>query len=256
MAWVSELLRAIDLFDPEFRQGIIPAEPADVRELRDVLGLCLPADYSEFLEVMGAYDGGLLWAERVSTNPRDLIAYCQRQIPLGGALNDPRCVPFGVGADFDGFGLRLDPGAAHPPVVLLQGMLPGEEVCQSLPALLWSHAFLFEQAATGWVVVSESLESLFTVDKLEAMVADVGYDRCWFSRPSKRFFRKDDRLLTLHESKSGTLSAYIGSSERGVIVDAVSELKRSIGNFRDKWMSETTLPEIRRRHFASGNGEV
>jgi hypothetical protein len=245
MAWIAELIEAIDAFDPEFRQTIMPADPADVKTLSGLLGVPLPNDYTEFIEVMGASDGGLFWMERVCPDLPEVIDYCRRHVPARGELSRPRCVPFAVGIDFDGFGLRLDPEAEHPPVVILEGILPGEQVSKSLPALAWSHVFQFEQAATGHILVAMSLERRFTIENLEVTLATDGYHRCWFSEPNIRFLRKGAALLTLRESRSGILRAYLGSLEDAQIVDALAGLKRLIGEFQHEWVKGATLPDAR-----------
>ena len=165
--------------------------------------------------------------------------------PAMAGMEPPHCVPFAIGIDFDGLGLRLDAGAVHPPVVSLQGLSPGEEVSESLPAFAWSHAFLFEQAATGRIIVAMSLERRFTIDEIDAKVTRDGYSRCWFSRPTKRFFRKGAALLTVHRSRSGILRAYLGSLDDAAIVRALGDLRPLLGDFQYEWANALTLAAAR-----------
>src|SRR5262245_22699015 len=180
----AEWIKATEVFDPACPHLIVPAPAEDVETLTEVLGFSLPDDYSEFLQVMGAYDGGLFWNAWAYPDISEVIAYCQRHRPAMAGMERPHCVPFAIGIDFDGLGLRLDPGEVHPPVVLLEGLSPDEEVSENLPAFAWSHEFLFEQAATGRIIVAMSLERRFRIDELDAQVTSDGYSRCWFSRPT------------------------------------------------------------------------
>ena len=243
MSWTIPLLEAIGLFDPEFCQMVLPANQASIEALAVCLRRPLPRVYIEFLQCMGTYDGGLFWPQRVIPDVAEVIAYVRRY--QDEQEGEPSVVPFAVGIDFDGFGLQLTAEGEEHPVVILHHLDAGEEVCRSLPMLAWSHAFLFEAAAAGRVVVVRSLEKLFAIDPLHAVLVDNGYQPRWFSRPTKRFMRKGRALLTLYSSPSGILQIQLGSPDETVTNDALVELRRLIGSFKYEWVDSTTLPQAR-----------
>lgn len=245
------------MVDPNFHRVILPASADDIAILASFFEYPLPQDYKDFLAVMGAYDGGLFWRERVFPDITEVIAYCRDRGPVCADGEYSPCVPFAVGVDFDGLGLRIDPGATHPAVVILQGMLPGKEICPSLPALAWAHGFTYEQGATGYRVLITNLERRFTIHTLEAVVKGAGYELCWFSRPTKRYLRKDTALLMLHESGPSTVRAYLGSVNGAIIGDALAELKRSLGEFDYEMIKAMTLPMARvdREHLTDYRDE-
>jgi hypothetical protein len=112
----------------------------------------------------------------------------------------------------------------------------------SLPAMAFTHAFLFEQGATGRIAV---VNSNAAIDELQQDLIDEGYGSAWFSTPVKQFLRKGAALLTLHAYKPERLRIYLGGRGEESINEALRDFGRLVGRFSYEWGRNPTLPEAR-----------
>ena len=245
MSWILQLFKAIDHFDVEFRKAVVPASRAEITKFAELVEQPLPQDYCDFLAFMGDFESGLFWKELVHTNLSSLVGHCSRLKASGVDFKSARCVPMAIGLDFDGFGLDLAEEQAHPPIVSLRGIRPVRLAFPSLPAMAFSHAFLYEQGATGREVKVTSVSDSKAREQVEQRLAARGYVTESFSSNRKRFLRKASALFTLVIYPTGFVDIYFGSLQIEGFDQAHSDLEASIGRFEYAWNKTATLPEVR-----------
>lgn len=246
MKWTEKLKATIETFDPDFLAGIRPASAPDILELATVLRRPLPDDYREFLEFMGNLDGGLFYSERISSEIEDVISYCEDLLEAAPQHRFDRCIPIAIGVDFEGFGIELALESEPLRIVLLEEGQAGEPAFRSLPAMCFSHAFMYEQCATGgWATIEPDLYSPDR-DALSRSFTDRGYLQQWFSEDNQLYFRRENRLITLVADRPGSPVIYAGGPEASAVEATLSDIASVIGTRRPEWRQRTTLPEARR----------
>lgn len=246
MKWAKELKENIEKYDPEFLKGIRPASASDILELTAILRKTLPNDYREFLEFMGNLDGGLFYSERISTAIGDVISYSEECLEDDPEHSFDQCIPIAVGLDFEGFGISPSPDREEQRIVFLEDGQAGDVAFGSLPAMCFSHAFMYEQCATGgWALIHPAIEAP-DVDTLSQRLAESGYLRQWFSKGNQLYFRRDNKLVTIVADRPRSPAIYVGGQEASAIEAALSDVEGVIGNCRPEWRKRATLPEARK----------
>lgn len=246
MRWTKELKETIEAFDPEFLKGIRPASASDILEMSAILRISLPDNYREFLEFMGNLDGGLFYSERISTAIGDVISYCEEFLEDDPEHSFDQCIPIAVGIEFEGFGIVSSSNKEQQKIVFLEEGEAGDVAFESLPAMCFSHAFMYEQCATGgWAEVRPNLE-LLDIDALALRLAGNGYVRQWFSKDRQVYLRRENRLITIAAHRQRPPIIYAGGRETSAIQATLSDIEAMIGKYPSEWRSATTLPEARK----------
>ena len=245
MSWVDELKSRILEFDPGFLSGIRPAAAGDILELTSILRTSLPEDYREFLAAMGKSDGGLFYTERIDSSIDAVISYCERILEETTEHSFERCIPIAVGVDFEGLGIIAAPDGGDRNVVFLSDGQPGDYAHGSLPAMCFSHGFMFEQCATGSWVMIRSPTGRPEAGRAAQMLEGAGYARQWFSSARQLHLRQDNKLITILADDPRQPLICVGARERSAIEAAVADLSRIMGDLETEWTEETTLPQAR-----------
>ncbi|MGK9166741.1 hypothetical protein KXR53_10615 [Inquilinus limosus] len=237
---------SIKRFDPEFISGVRSASSGDMLELIAVIRRPLPNDYKNFLEFMGLFDGGLFFKEGFSSAIGDVIAYCDECLAQIPEHNFDLCVPIAIGIDFEGLGMVSAPDTNQSRIVFLENGRAGEPAFDSLPAMCFSHAFMYEQCATGrWAIVHPAFDPPGT-DVLSQLFSARGYFRQWFSMTNQLYFRRENKLITVVADPGQSPEIYVGGLEAAAIEAALSDIRDVVGKCRLEWREETTLPEARK----------
>ncbi|WP_144445796.1 hypothetical protein [Inquilinus limosus] len=254
MPWTENLRETIEKFDPEFLTGIRPASISDILELTTILRRTLPSGYDEFLKFMGNMDGGLLYSERISTVIGDIVSYCEDALEDDPEHSFDQCIPIAVGLDFEGFGVIPSPDAEWQRIVFLEDGQAGDLAFESLPAMCFSHAFMYEQCATGGWALIRAVPEPSDIDALSRRLAENGYIRQWFSKGNRLYFRHENKLITIVADRARPPAVYIGGREMSAIDAAISDVEGMIGNCHPEWNKRTTLAEARKYTLdAAGN---
>jgi SMI1/KNR4 family protein SUKH-1 len=213
--WIEDLFAYVDTFDPGWRADTLGASAADTARWAELTGLELPDEYRAFLAVLGGHygDAGLFHDSGVSFDVADLI---EEYAEIRGPDNQPMpCLPIAISHDQDEYGLHVTETGERQIVFLGMFGRPGRLLHESLSALCFYYAFLWEQVAARsyarTLAAPNGAAALATVDRL----VDRGYERQWFSTDDWCLLRRADTLISVGVTERGMWA--VGGRDRAAI---------------------------------------